>query len=123
ENQVRVEVQNAMIGRQQARAQYQAAAKQLRLQQQTVDAEEKKLAVGASMTYNVILTQRDLVTAQLKEVTAETAYARSIVEMYSATGQTLNNNDISIAEACRGEVSRPPTQIPAVPPAQTPPQR
>ena len=123
ENQVRVEVQNAMIGLQQARAQYQAAAKQLRLQQQTVDAEEKKLAVGASTTYNVILTQRDLVTAQSNEVTAESAYAKAKVEMDRATGQTLNNNDISIDEAFRGEVSRPPTQIPAVPPAQAPPQR
>src|SRR5262249_50281839 len=51
ENQVRVEVQNAVIGLQQARAQYQSAVKQLSLQQATVDAEEKKLAVGASTTY------------------------------------------------------------------------
>jgi len=122
QNQVRVEVQNAMIGLQQARAQYQAATKQLLLQQQTVDAEQKKLALGASTTYNVILTQRDLITAESNQVAAESAYAKAKVEMDRSTGQTLNNNDISIDEAFRGAVSRPPSRIPDVPPAQTPPR-
>jgi outer membrane protein TolC len=119
ENQVRVEVQNAVIALQQARAQHQAAAQALRLQQQTVDAEEKKLALGASTVYNVILTQRDLVTAESNLVAAETAYAKARVEINRATGQTLNDNDISIDEAFRGVVSRPPSPIPDVPPAQT----
>src|SRR5262249_29883808 len=119
ENQVRVEVQNALIGLQQARAQQQAAAKQLRLQQQTVDAEEKKLALGASTTYNVILTQRDLVTAESNLAAGESAYAKAKVEMDRATGQTLNNNDISVDEAFRGSVSRPPSRIPDVLPAPT----
>jgi outer membrane protein len=118
QNQVRVEVQNAMIGLQQARAQYQSASKQLLLQQQTVDAEQKKLALGASTTYNVILTQRDLITAESNQVAAESAYAKAKVEMDRATGQTLNNNDISIDEAFRGVVSRPPSAIPDVPPGQ-----
>ena len=112
ENQVRVEVQNAVIGVQQAQAQYQSAVKQLRLQQETVDAEEKKLAVGASTTYNVILTQRDLVTAESNQVAAESTYAKAKVEVDRATGQTLNNNDISIDEAFRGVVSRPPSRDP-----------
>jgi outer membrane protein len=118
ENQVRVEVQNAVIGVQQAQAQYKSAVTQLRLQRETVDAEEKKLAVGASTTYNVILTQRDLVTAESNQVAAESAYAKAKVEMDRATGQTLYNNDISIDEAFRGVVSRPPSAIPDVlPPA------
>ncbi|HEV3330564.1 MAG TPA: TolC family protein [Bryobacteraceae bacterium] len=121
ENEVRVEVQNAVIGVQQAQAQYQSAIKQLRLQQQTVDAEQKKLEVGASTTYNVILTQRDLVTAQSNQLAAESAYAKAKVEMDRATGQTLNNNEISIDEAFRGVVSRPPSPIPAVPPAPVAP--
>lgn len=119
ENQVRVEVQNAVIALQQARAQHQAAQQALRLQQQTVDAEEKKLALGASTVYNVILTQRDLVTAESNLVAAETAYAKARVEINRATGQTLNDNDISIDEAFRGVVSRPPSPIPDVAPAQT----
>jgi len=116
ENQVRVDVRNAQIGLQQARAQYQSAIKQRVLQQQTVDAEQKKLAVGASTTYNVILTQRDLVTAESNEVAAMSAYAKAKVEVDRATGQTLYNNNISLDEAFKGVVSRPPTPIPATPP-------
>jgi outer membrane protein TolC len=121
ENQVRVEVQNALIGVQQAQAQYQSAIKQRTLQAQTVDAEQKKLALGASTSYNVILTQRDLVTAESNLVVAEAAYAKAKVEMDRATGQTLNNNNISLEEAFRGTVSRAPDRIPDVlPPAQPP---
>jgi len=120
QNQVRVDVQNAQIGLQQGRAQYQAAIKQRVLQQQTVDAEQKKLAVGASTTYNVILTERDLVTAESNEVTAMSAYAKARVEVDRATGQTLNNNDISLEEAFKGVIARPPSQIPATPPPARP---
>jgi outer membrane protein TolC len=121
QNQVRVDVQNAQIGLQQGRAQYQSAIKQRVLQQQTVDAEQKKLAVGASTTYNVILTQRDLVTAESNEVAAQSAYAKAKVEVDRATGQTLYNNSISLDEAFKGVVSRPPTPIPATPPASPQP--
>jgi outer membrane protein len=116
ENQVRVDVQNAQIGLQQGRAQYQSAIKQRVLQQQTVDAEQKKLAVGASTTYNVILTQRDLVTAESNEMAAMSAYAKAKVEVDRATGQTLYNNNISLEEAFQGVVSRPPSPIPATAP-------
>src|SRR5271169_4580492 len=60
ENQVRVDVQNAVIGVQNARAQFRAATKARILQESTLDAEQKKYAAGASVIYNVILTQRDL---------------------------------------------------------------
>jgi outer membrane protein TolC len=118
QNQVRVDVQNAQIGLQQGRAQYQSAIKQRVLQQQTVDAEQKKLAVGASTTYNVILTQRDLVTAESNEVTAQSAYAKAKVEVERATGQTLYNNNISLEDAFKGVVSRPPSPIPVATPAR-----
>jgi outer membrane protein TolC len=117
ENQVRVDVQNALVGLMQARAQYQAAVTGVRLQQESLSAEQKKLELGASTTYNVILMQRDLVTAQSSEVTAQAAYIKSRVELERATGQILNDNNISLDEAAKGVVSRPPSLIPAVPPA------
>jgi outer membrane protein TolC len=114
ENQVRVDVQNALIALQQARARYQAAVKGRVLQEQTVDAEQKKYALGASTIYNVILTQRDLALAQSSEVAAMSAYAKARVELDRATGQTLANNSISLMEAFRGSVSRPPDPPPAL---------
>jgi outer membrane protein len=113
ENQVRVDVQNAVIGVRNARAQYQAAVKARILQEQTLDAEQKKYAAGTSVIYNVILTQRDLATARQSELAAEAAYAKSKVELERVTGQTLDSNGISLAEALRGVVSRPPDRLPA----------
>jgi outer membrane protein TolC len=112
ENQVRVDVRNSLIGLQNARAQYEAAGKAVTLQQQTLDAEQKKLELGASTIYNVILDQRDLVTAESNQVAAAAAYAKARVELDRATGQLLNNNDISLDEAMTGVVSRPPSPIP-----------
>src|SRR5574340_889959 len=117
ENQVRVDVQNAVIGVQQARARYQAAGKARVLQEQTVDAEEKKLALGASTVYNVILAQRDLANARSVELAAMSNYSKAKVELDRATGQTLANNNISISEAYKAQVSRPPDPIPVTAPA------
>jgi outer membrane protein len=112
ENQVRVDVQNAVIGVQNARAQYRAATKARILQERTLDAEQKKYAAGASVIYNVILTQRDLATARQSELAAEAAYAKSKVELERVTGQTLNNNGVSLGEALQGVVSRPASPLP-----------
>lgn len=116
ENQIRVEVQNAIIGVQQARARYMAAQKARVLQEQTVDAEQKKYELGASTIYNVILTQRDLALSQSNEVAAQAAYSKARTEIDRATGQTLDKNNVSLDEAFRGSVARSPTPIPAVPP-------
>jgi outer membrane protein len=112
ENNIRLEVRNAIIGIQQSRAAYQAALKARFLQEQTLDAEQKKLSLGASTIFNVILVQRDLATAQTNEVTVSGNYKKAQVELGRATGQTLQENGISVAEAFRGFVSRSPSAIP-----------
>jgi outer membrane protein TolC len=124
ENQVRVDVQNAMIALTQARAQYVNATKQRLLQAQTLDAEQKKLELGASTIYLVIQDQQALTQAESNEVAAKAAYAKATVDLERATGQILNNHDISVEEAFRGFVSRPPDPIPpaaAVPAPAAPP--
>ena len=115
EKQVRVDVQNAMIGLQQARATYQASVKQRILEEQTLDAEQKKLNLGASTIFNVILVQRDLANAQAAEVAALGTYSKARVQLDFATAQTLINNNISIAEAFQGRIQRPPSPPPAQP--------
>ncbi len=113
-NQVRVDVQNALISVQQARARYQAATKNRILQEQNLDAEQKKYALGASTIFFVIQAQRDLGTAQGNEVAALSAYARARIEMDRAVGRTLDSNNIIIDEAVKGRVSRPPSPLPVV---------
>jgi outer membrane protein TolC len=113
ENQVRVDVRNAVIGVRNARAQHAAAVKARILQEQSLDAEQKKYAAGASVIYQVILAQRDLDTARQNELSAEAAYAKSQVELDRVTGQTLNHNNISLDEAFKGAVSHPHSTLPA----------
>lgn len=111
-NNVRVEVQNALIGLQQARAGYQASQKSRVFAEQTLDAEQKKYALGASTIFLVIQAQRDLAVAQAAEVTALSTYSRAKVSLDQALGMTLEVNNISIEEARRGKVERPPSTVP-----------
>jgi len=113
-NQIRVDVQNALIALQEARAQYQAALKQRTLEEQTVDADQKKLALGATTIFQVIQDQRDLSTAGANVVTAEATYIQARVQLDIATGATLKNNNVEFDEAKSGHVSRPPSPLPAL---------
>jgi outer membrane protein TolC len=113
-NQIRVDVQNALIGLQQSRARYQAAQKSRVLQEQTLDAEQKKYALGASTIFFVIQAQRDLAQALAAEVAALSAYNRSRTSLDRATGQILNAYSISMDEAQQGRVKRGPDPLPAV---------
>ena len=115
-NQIRVDVQNAITAVNQARTQYEAAVKGRVLQEQTLDADQKKLALGATTVYQVIQDQRDLTTAAAAEVTAQAAYAGARVQLDVATGSTLANNNVEFDEAKSGHVSRAPSTPPAVAP-------
>jgi outer membrane protein TolC len=107
-------VQTALTALQQSRAQYQSADKAVQLQALTLDAEQKKLALGASTPYQVILIQRDVATAQQSRVTALQAYASARVTLDQAIGMTLDRNNIQIDEARIGRVSKPADRIPDV---------
>ncbi len=113
-NQVRVDVQNAVISLQQARARHQTSVKNRVLQEQTLDAEQKKYGLGASTIFFVIQAQRDLTSAQANEVAALSAYARSRNDLERATGQTLVANSIEMEEALKGSVSKAPSTLPGV---------
>lgn len=111
-NNVRVEVQNALIGLQQARAGYQSAMKARIFAEQTLDAEQKKYALGASTIFLVIQAQRDLAVAQAAEVNALSSYSRARVSLDQSLGVTLDVNNVSIDEARKGSVSKPPSTVP-----------
>ncbi|MBI4481051.1 MAG: TolC family protein [Acidobacteria bacterium] len=108
-NQVALEVRQAATGLVQGKAQVQAAHQATRLTQETLDAEQKKLAAGISTPYQVVLRQRDFQTAQRAEVQAVVNYAKALVELDRATGTTLNRNGIELLDAWSGSVSRLPT--------------
>jgi outer membrane protein len=103
-NQVRVDVQNAVIGIQQARARYEAAVQARALSQQTFDGDKRKYELGASTAYQVVQDQRDLASAQSSEVEAMANYSHARIALDQALGITLEVNHISLDEAMSGKV-------------------
>jgi outer membrane protein len=116
-NQVRVDVQNAVIGLQQARARYDAAVQGRVLSQQTFDADKKKYDLGAGTPYQVVQDQRDLASAQSSELQAMANYSHARIAFDQALGRTLDVNHVSMDEAISGRVKLPSSPPPASPPA------
>ena len=106
ENGIVVEVRNAQIALEQNRARVEAAQKSRILQEQTLDAEQKKYQLGASTIFFVIQAQRDLSAAQSVEVRALVDLVKAKVDFDRSLGRTLEVNRISIAGAKQGTVPR-----------------
>lgn len=117
-NQVRVDVQNAVIGLQQARVRYDSAVKARILQQQTLDADKKKYTLGASTVFQVVTDQQTLAAAESSETQALANYSHARVAFDQALGTTLGENHISVNEALSGHVARK-SVLPANLPAET----
>ena len=107
--QIALEVRQAITGLIQGRAQVAAAHEAAVLADQVLDAEHKKFALGVSSTYEVILRERDQLAAQMAEIDALDSYAKALVEIDRAAGQTLEQNGIELSDALSGTVSRRPT--------------
>jgi len=108
DNQIRMQVLQARINLVEGKSQVEAAHEAVRLAQFSLDAERKKLQVGLSVAYNVVLRERDLVTAQYADVQAVTAYAKSRVALDQAMGTTLDRHRIELNDAVEGSVQNLP---------------
>jgi len=113
-NQIEQDVRSAEIAVTQAKAQIDAALKARFYAQQALDAENKKLRQGVSTTLNVILMQRNLVTAEGNEAKARQTYAQSLVQLGQATGMILDMHHIVLADSQTGQYARQPS-IPGTP--------
>ena len=104
ESQVKVDVQNALIGLQQARARYDAATRARSLQEQILAGDQERNALGAAVPYQVLQDQRDLANATTTEVGAMANYTHARISMDQALGTTLEANHVTIDEALKGRV-------------------
>ncbi len=105
-SQAQVDVMNGIVQLRQARARYEAAVRNRILDEQLLDAEQKKFKLGASTPYNVLQQQRDLEVAQASEIAALATYSQARIGLDQTLGTTLEANHISIAEARSGHVAR-----------------
>src|SRR5579864_8655956 len=115
ENEIRIEVRNAQFALQQNRANVAASQAAVDLAQQSLDAEQKKFALGASTTTLVLQQSSALTQAKSNLVAARAAYEKSRVELDRATGLLLEHNGIDLADAESGVVTKMP-QVPYVTP-------
>jgi outer membrane protein len=106
-NHVAVDISNQTIALQQAHSRYKAAVQSRILEQQLVDAEQKKYKLGTSTTFAVIQIQRDLSTAKSNEIAAAAQYANAKIGLERVLGTTLQTYNISLDEAKNARVSRP----------------
>jgi outer membrane protein len=117
ENEIRIEVRNAQFTLTQNRAAVAAAQAAVELGRTSLDAEQKKLNLGASTSTLVLQNQSALATAESTLVSAMSAYEKSRIELDRATGLLLDHNGIIMDDAERGQVSHMPT-VPHVLPRQ-----
>ena len=94
-NQAQVDVANAVVAMNQARARYDAAVQNRVLNQRLFEAEQKKFAVGESTTYNVTQMQRDLVNGQAAELSALVSWRSARINLDQTTGATLEVHHVS----------------------------
>jgi outer membrane protein len=116
-NQIRVEVKNAVIGLQQARARYETAVNTQQLAEQNLKAAQDSFQYGVADVTAVVQAQRDLATDQTAEVQALANYTHAKIAFDQAIGNTLEENHITMAEAISGHVDRP-SSLPASAPKQ-----
>jgi outer membrane protein TolC len=115
--QIRMNVVNAQFALTNDRAQVQASIAAHDYAQQSLDAEVKKLRLGASTTANVLLQQKNLAAAQDNLLAAQAAYARDRAGLYQTLASTLEHYGINLQEAVTGEVTAAPA-VPGLTPAK-----
>jgi outer membrane protein TolC len=108
QNQIRLEVESALTALRRSRAAYNAAVEARILQEQSVQIELEKYASGVSTNFLVMQYQSFLAQARSTEVAAKSVYAKAQTALERAVGMTLQNHNISVDEALRGQVSRAP---------------
>jgi outer membrane protein TolC len=106
ENDVKVQVRNAVISLQQARARWENAVASRKLAEQTLEAEQMRFKFGESTIATVVQSQRDLATNQTAEIQSIANYTHAKIAFDQALGQTLDVNHVSIEEATAGKVAR-----------------
>jgi len=105
-NQLVVDISNQVIALRQARARYTTAVDARALQEELLQKEQQKFALGVSTINDVVTVQRSLGAARVAEVAALTTYSRARVSLDQVLGETLEKNNVSVGEALEGHVAR-----------------
>jgi outer membrane protein TolC len=121
--QIRIQVINGQYALTNDRAQVTAAQASRDYAAQSLDAEQKKLKLGASTSALVLQQQRNMATAENTLISATAAYAKDRAALLQLLSNTLDRYGISITEAATGVLTTSPV-IPGLtaPTAPAPPK-
>ena len=115
--QIRMQVVNAQFALTNDRAQVQAAIAARDFNNQSMEAEQKKLGLGASTTSLVLAQQRSLATAEFNLIAAQALYAKDRAAFYQILASTMQHYGINLNDAATGDVKAAPV-IPGLQPAK-----
>jgi outer membrane protein len=119
EDQIRIEVRSAQFNLSQNRAAVEAAQAAVKLGHESLEAEQKKLSLGASTSTLVLQNESALATSESTLVSAMANYEKSRLELDRATGLLLDHAGIIMDDAVHGQVTHMPN-IPYVEPRKNP---
>ena len=111
-NQILVSISSQLNALRQARSRYETARSTRQLQEQLLEAEQKRAAGITTLTV-IMADQRALLAAQLSEQNALTSYNRARISLDQVLGETLEKNRITLEEGLAGKVNRE-SVLPAV---------
>jgi outer membrane protein len=114
---IRMQVVNQQLALANDRAQVLSAMASEDYARQSLEAENKKLELGASTTANVLLMQRNLATAENTLISDKAAYAQVRAGLYQTLASTLQHYGINLNDAAAGAVNAAPV-IPGLEPAK-----
>jgi len=118
-NQINLQVRNAAFALQQARAGVNSARAARDYANQSLEAEQKKYALGASTSYLVLQQQSNMTQSASNYVAALSTYEKARVALDQYTATILERNGILMEDAASGQVTRMPA-VPGLQPNQTP---
>ncbi len=121
--QLRIQLVNALYALTNDRAGVVASQAAREYASQSLEAESKKLRLGASTTANVLQQGRNLAGAENNLNSADAAYARDRSSLNQILSNTLDRYGVTLGEAVNGTVGTPP-HVPGLSPPvpATPPQ-
>ena len=99
------------------RAQVMAAQAAADYAHQSLDAEQKKLSLGASTTTNVLQYERNVAAAENTLINANLTYAKDRALLYQTLASTLEHYSINLSEAATGQINTVPV-VPGLEPAK-----
>jgi outer membrane protein len=102
EDQIREEIENAVIALETAQAACNAAVASRGYQQQLLDAERDKLAMGQSTNLLVVQNEAFLAQARSTEIAARSNWMKSRIALDRALGNLLEKNSITLDDAING---------------------